>query len=151
MPEQVSELHHSGDEPHLLREIMRAHHALLNVFSRQVGMPAARLALMRLLAISHPEALGIMDMARRLGINAAAVTRQVKEMEREHLVDRLADDRDARRNHVKLTADGLRIFQQLHERAHEFERGLSALIDPEAIATTARVLVRLRTALEELR
>ena len=151
MPEQVSELHHAGDEPHLLREIMRTHHALLNVFSRQVGMPAARLALMRLLAISHPEDLGIMEIARRLGINAAAVTRQVKEMEREHLVDRLADARDARRNHVKLTADGLRIFQQLHERAHEFERALSAVIDPEAITATVRVLVQLRTALEELR
>jgi hypothetical protein len=57
---------------------MRTRQAALNVFSHQVGMPAARLALMRLLAICHPEAVGIMWIARQLGIDAAAVTRQVK-------------------------------------------------------------------------
>ena len=35
----ILDLHHTGDEPHLLREIMRTHQAVLNVFSRQVGMP----------------------------------------------------------------------------------------------------------------
>ena len=74
------DLHHTGDEPHLLREIMRTHQAVLNVFSRKVGMPAAQLTLMRLLAICHPEAVGIMEIARQLGINAAAVSRQVKAM-----------------------------------------------------------------------
>ena len=78
MQDQDSELHHEGDESHLLKEIMRTHQALLNVFSREVGMPAARLSLMRLLAICHHEKLGVMQIARRLGIDAAAVTRQVQ-------------------------------------------------------------------------
>ena len=60
---------------------MRTHQALLNVFSREVGMPAARLSLMRILAIGYHEKLGIMQIARRLGIDAAAVTRQVQAME----------------------------------------------------------------------
>lgn len=151
MTDNVPDLHHAGDEPHLLREIMRTQQAVLNVFSREVGMPAARLALMRLLAIGHPEAVGIMEIARRLGINAAAVTRQVKAMETEQLVERFADVRDGRRSHVKLTADGLRIFQQLHERAHAFEGALSAIVCPEEIAAAVRVLVHVRTALEALR
>ena len=151
MTDRVLELHHTGDEPHLLREIMLAHQAVLNVFSRRVGIPAARLTLMRLLAICHPEAVGIMEIARQLGINAAAVTRQVKAMESERLVERGADARDGRRNHVKLTADGLRIFQQLHERAHDFERAFSAAINAEDMAATVRVLVHVRTALEALR
>jgi len=150
MTERASSLHHTGDEPHLLREIMRTQHAMLNVFSRQVGMPAARLALMRFLAISHPEAVGIMWIARQLGINAAAVTRQVKAMEMEHLVERCADARDRRRNHVKLTADGLRIFQHLHERAHAFERELSTAVSAEDIAVTVRVLAHVRAALDAL-
>jgi DNA-binding MarR family transcriptional regulator len=150
MTDRVFDLHHAGDEPHLLREIMRTQQAVLSVFSRQVGMPAARLVLMRLLASCHPEAVGIMWIARQLGINAAAVTRQVKAMESERLVERCADARDGRRSQVKLTADGLRIFQQVHERAHTFERALSTTISAEDMAATVRVLVHLRAALEEL-
>jgi DNA-binding MarR family transcriptional regulator len=148
---RVLDLHHAGDEPHLLREIMRTHQAALNVFSRQVGMPAARLALMRFLAIRHPEAVGIMEIARQLGINAAAVTRQVKVMESERLVERCGDDRDGRRSYVNLTVDGLRIFQQLHERGHAFEQALTTGVSAEDMAATLRVLVHLRAALEALR
>ncbi len=92
-----------------------------------------------------------MQIARRLGIDAAAVTRQVKEMEAHGLIERLADPRDARRNHVKLTADGLRVFQQLHERAHEFEKSLSTVISEKDIATTVQVLSQLHRALEDMR
>jgi DNA-binding MarR family transcriptional regulator len=150
MTEGISDLHHTGDEPHLLREIMRTQQAVLNVFSRQVGMPASRLALMRLLATCHPEAVGIMWIARQLGINAAAVTRQVKAMEDERLVERCADARDGRRSHVKLTADGQKVFQQLHERAHAFERALNSAVSAEDMAVTVRVLVHVRAALEAL-
>ena len=145
---RVLDLHHAGDEPHLLREIMRTHQAALNVFSRQVGMPAARLALMRFLAIRYPESVGIMEIARQQGINAAAVTRQVKVMESERLVERSADARDGRRSYVKLTANGLRIFEQLHERAHAFEQALSTAVSAEDMAATVRVLVHVRAALE---
>ncbi len=151
MTDRVLDLHHAGDEPHLLREIIRTHQAVLNVFSRQVGMPAARLTLMRLLAICHPEAMGIMEIARQLSINAAAVTRQVQAMESERLVERCADARDGRRRYVKLTDDGLRIFQQLHERAHTFERAFSTAVSAEDMAAAVRVLVHVRAALEALR
>ena len=151
MTSGMLDLHHTGDEPHLLREIMRTYQAALNVFSRQVGMPAARLALMRFLAIRHPEPVGIMEIARQLGINAAAVTRQVKAMESERLAERCADARDGRRNYVTLTADGLRMFEQVHEQAHAFEQALSTAVSAEDMATTVRVLVHLRAALEALR
>lgn len=150
MTDKVFDLHHTGDEPHLLREIMRTQQALLSVFSRQVGMPASRLVLMRLLAICRPEAVGIMWIARQLGINAAAVTRQVKAMESEGLVERSADAGDGRRNHVKLTADGQRVFLEVHERAHAFEQALSNAISAEDMAATVRVLGHVRTALEAL-
>ena len=146
----VHEPHHKGDESHLLREIMRAHKALLNVFSRQVGMPASRVALMRLLSENRFDNIGVMEIARFLGVNAAAVTRQVKEMESEELVDRVADTRDGRRSYVRLTSEGLRVFEQLHERAHQFEQELGSLINSEDIATAVRVLSQLRVALESL-
>ena len=151
MTDRVPDLHHTGDEPHLLREIIRTHQAVLNVFSRKVGMPAAQLTLMRLLAICHPQAVGIMEIARQLGINAAAVSRQVKAMESERLVERCADARDGRRRYVKLTAAGLRIFQELHARAHAFERAFSTAVSAEDMAAAIRVLVHVRAALEALR
>lgn len=150
MTGRAFELHHAGDEPHLLREIMRTQQAVINVFSRQVGMPAARLALMRLLASCHPQAVGIMWIARQLGVNAAAVTRQVKAMENERLVERRPDARDGRRIHVKLTADGANLFLQLHERAHTFERALGTAVSAEDLAATVRVLGQVRAVLKAL-
>jgi DNA-binding MarR family transcriptional regulator len=151
MTSEILDSQHTGKEPHLIREIMRTHQAAINVFSRQVGMPAARLTLMRLLAICHPEAVGIMELARQLGVNAAAVTRQVKDMESERLVERCADAKDGRRSYINLTADGLRIFQELHERAHAFEQALCTAVSAEDMAATVRVLVHTRAALEALR
>jgi len=150
MTDRASELHHAGDEPNLLLEIMRTQQAVINVFSRQVGMPAARLALMRLLASCHPQAVGIMWIARQLGVNAAAVTRQVKAMENERLVERRPDARDGRRIQVKLTADGANLFLQLHERAHTLERALGTAVSAEDLAAAVRVLGQVRAVLEAL-
>lgn len=150
MADELFQLHHKGDEPHLLREIMRTQQAVVSVFSRQVGIPAAKLALMRLIASRHPEAVGVMWIARQLGINPAAVTRQVQALENEGLVERCKDARDRRRNHVKLTAEGIKAFLEVHERAHAFERALSSALSPEDMAATLRVLSHVRTALETL-
>src|SRR4030042_962676 len=80
----IADLHHKSDEPHLLREIIRTHQVLMAGFSREVGMPASRLELMRLLASADGD-VGVMELARHLGINAAAVRRQVQGMEGEGL------------------------------------------------------------------
>jgi hypothetical protein len=77
-------LQHRGDEPHLLREVFRTYQVLLSGFARKTEMPASRFALMRLLANSEGD-VGVTDLARQLGINPAAVTRQVQELEREGL------------------------------------------------------------------
>ena len=148
--EEISGLRHSGAESHLLREIVRTYQALLHVFSRQVGMPASQLTLLRLLVLNHPGEMGILEIARRLGINAAAVSRQVKEMAARNLVTRRPEPKDGRRSFIKLTPEGLRTFQQIHERAHEFEKALEVNLSKEEIATATRVLGQLRTGLEDL-
>ena len=72
-------------------------------------------------------------------------------MEADGLIERFADPRDARRSFVRLTPEGLRLFQQLHERAHEFEKSLTTVVSQEEIATTVWVLSQLRGALEGMR
>lgn len=138
-------------DAHLLREVMRTHQAVLSVFSREVGMPASRLALMRLLAISPAERLGIMAIARQLGVNAAAVTRQVQEMEKERLVVRRGDARDKRRIAIQLSTKGRKVFQTLHHRSHKLERSLLAMVTQEEVRVTARVLATVRAVLHSLR
>lgn len=141
------EMHHTGNELHLLREVFRAYQALMAAFSRKVGMAASRFALMRLLSLAERD-LGVMELARQLGVNAAAVTRQVKELEREQLVLRRTDPRDARRNYVSLSSKGRRLFEEIHERSHELERSLSATLGAEEMRSAAAVLTKLCTFME---
>jgi len=136
--------HHTGDEIHLLRSILQAHHAIMNAFSRQVGIPASRLGMVRMIAVSHPEGIGVMDIARQLGINPAAVTRTVAELEQQGLVARKAEPGDKRRISLRLTAKGLRLFEQVHTRAHAFESTLAEDIPEADLTATLSVLDRVR-------
>ena len=142
-------LRHRGDEPHLLREIVRTYQLLLAGISRETGMPASRFTLMRLLAVSESD-LGVMDLARQLGVNAAAVTRQVQELERARLVARRADPRDGRRSYVRLSPKGRALFGKIHERNHELERALSSVLGKREQAVAVAVLGKLRGFLEGL-
>lgn len=146
----LEKLHHRGDEPHLLREVFRTYHVLMAGFSRKIGMPASQFALMRLLALAASD-VGVMDLARQLGVNAAAVTRQVKVLERERLVRRRSDPKDGRRSYVNLSPKGQRLFEEIHERTHELERSLSSVLGTEEMRSAAMVLKKLRTFLEGLR
>ena len=112
-------------------------------FSRVIGMPASRLGLLRLLAVAEAD-LGVMDLARQLGVNAAAVTRQVQELERERLVRRRADPKDGRRSYVSLSPKGQRLLKEIHDRSHELERSMSSVIGAEEMATAKTVLAKLR-------
>jgi DNA-binding MarR family transcriptional regulator len=144
------ETHHRGDEPHLLREVFRTYQVLMAGFSRKTGMPASRFALMRLLALAESD-VGVMDLARQLGVNASAVTRQVQELEREQLLRRNADSRDGRRSYVRLSPKGRKVFEQIHERTHDLERSLSSVLGAEEMQSAAVVLAKLRTFVEGLR
>ena len=119
-------------------------------FSRQTGMSASRFALMRLLALSESD-IGLADLARQLGINPAAVTRQVQELEAERLVKRRAHPKDGRRSCVRLSPKGRRQFEEIHERSHELERFLSSALGTEEMAAAATTLANLRTLIERLR
>jgi DNA-binding MarR family transcriptional regulator len=134
---------HQGDELHLLREVVRTHQVLMATISRAIGIPASRFALMRLVATSEDGA-GVMDLAAQLGINAAAVTRQLKDMERKGLVRRRMDARDGRRNYLSLSVKGMKLFAELHERSHELERALVDNIGAQEMSAAADVLVKLR-------
>jgi DNA-binding MarR family transcriptional regulator len=55
--------------------------------------------------------VGITALARHLEIDAAAVTREVQELEGERLIRRRADARDGRRSYVRLSPKGRKLFE----------------------------------------
>lgn len=144
-------LEHRGDELHLLRDLYRTQQAMLSVIPRIIGISSSRLALLRLLAVEMPKEAGVMEIARRLGINAAAVTRLVREMEEQGWVKRRSDLRDGRRHYVSLTPKGRQAFRKIHERMHAFERSVGETLDAQDVQATVRVLATLRDALEKQR
>ena len=141
-------LQHRGDEPHLLREILKTYQVLMNGVSKILGITSAQFSLMRLLALSETN-VGVMDLSRQLGINAAAVTRQVKELEKNGLIRRRADPRDARRSYIRLSPKGERLFQDAHDRAHRLEWSIASAVGAEEMTHAAQVLVKLRTFMGE--
>jgi DNA-binding MarR family transcriptional regulator len=145
----LPEAHHRGDEPHLLREVFRTYQVLIGGFSRSTGMAASQFALVRLLAVTKAK-VGVMDLARQLGINAAAVTRQIQELEQEQLVCRSADPKDRRRCYLKLSPKGRRLAAEIHERNHALERALSSVLTAAEMASATVVLTKLRNFAEGL-
>lgn len=138
---------HTDDEPHLLREIVRTHSAMMRAFARETGRPSAQFALMSVLARAE-RGLGVIEIATALDVNAAAVTRLVNAMEKERLIRRRADSRDGRRHYVSLTEKGLSQFALVHQRTHRLERLLEAELGAEAMRAAAAVLAGLRAFVE---
>ncbi len=140
---EIPGTHHTGHETHLVREVMRTHQAVVTTFARSVGAPASRLGLLRLLAVAQGR-LGTTELARRLGVHPAAVTRQLNDLEAEGLLTRRSDPRDGRRTVVKLTRAGADAFRTIHDRGHAFERQLAREVTGHEVETALRVLQALR-------
>jgi len=93
----------------------------------------------------------VMDLSRQLGINPAAVTRQLKELERDGLIVRRTDASDGRRSYVTLSRKGLQVFKEIHARSHQLEREVLSVLSPADVEVAVEVLSGLRNFLEERR
>jgi DNA-binding MarR family transcriptional regulator len=137
--------------PHLFQEIVRSHQAMLAIFSQEVGMSAARMLVLRQVQDVENGSMGVVDLARALGVTPAIVTRQVQELEAEGLLRRRNASRDRRRTQIHITPRGRRAFERLHRRAHELQTRVLEGLEDEEIVTACHVLSRLRAAVEAQR
>ena len=124
---------------------MRAAKAVIH---RRVGISATKLAVLGHLFVSGE--LSQAELQRRLAVDGAAVTRQVKQLEAEGLVTRRDDPADNRYTLVALTAEGA---DRLHEAARgmrEFATQTLEGVSPEDLSCMQRAMVRMRANLERM-
>jgi DNA-binding MarR family transcriptional regulator len=139
-------LNHAGDESHLVREVVQTYQALMAVFAREVGTSAARMPLLRLLAVAGEQGVGTAALARAMGVDAAGVTRTLTALVADGLAERRPHASDGRRALYVLTPQGREWFEGFHERMHRFEAGVCAGVSPDDVRTTVEVLAAVRGA-----
>lgn len=140
----------AGREHHetLLQQIAHTYHELAAAFERHMGITRARWAILSRLwrAETATQAL----LAQQLRVDAAAITRQVKQLEREGLVVRWPDPQDNRFTVVSLTPSGRRFVEELRSARDAFEAIVTAGLSQEDVAAVRRSLDRIRENLRTL-
>lgn len=117
-------------------------------FEEYVGISETRL---RLLAhLYGGQEVSQADLQRRLRIDGAVITRQVKQMEAEGFLVRRPDPSDNRFTLVNLTEAGVELIRGLMLKGHEFEQTVLRDMEVEEIACATRVLAQLRENLARL-
>ena len=142
----VGRLSHEGQESHLVRDVLRTYQVLMATFERAVGTSAARVPLLRLLAVAEEQGMGTAALARELGVDPAGVTRSLAALVAEGMAERRPHATDGRRALFVLTAKGRQWFEEFHERMHRFEAQICAGVTPDDLFTTVDVLAAVREA-----
>lgn len=125
--------------------VMRAAKA---AFQRRVGISEARLHVLGTLFVLGEQSQA--QLQRHLVVDAAAVTRQVKQLEVEGLISRRVDPADNRFTLVSLTAEGM---ETLREAAQKVKGFLTQSLDGVSAAELScmqHAMARIRENLENM-
>ena len=137
-------LSHVGSETHILRDIIQTYQVLMTAFSRAVGTSAARVPLLRLLAVAGEQGVGTAALARSLSVDPAGVTRALAALVADGLAERRPHATDGRRALFALTHQGREWFEGFHERMHRFEAQVCAGVSPDDVRKAVEVLEAVR-------
>lgn len=123
-------------------------HVMRNAFEGFVGTPFPRL---RLLGYMYARGeVSQADLQRHLDVDGATVTRQVKQMEADGLLQRRPNPKDNRFTLVALTDLGHSTVETLIQRGQEFQQLTVRDIDEEQLREAAAVLAQMRRNLQAL-
>jgi MarR family transcriptional regulator, transcriptional regulator for hemolysin len=132
----------------ILQHLGQTYHEVVTMFERFMGMSRARWAILN--RLSREESMTQAALSQRLRVDAAAITRQVKQLEAEGLVARWTHPQDNRYTVVALTAQGRESVEQLRSERDAFERIATAGLSAEEIDHMRRGLAHMRHNLETL-
>ena len=111
----------------MLRRFNRAWSQRVGLLDESYLGQGRSLGASRLLFEMGPEGAGVLDLRRRLGLDSGYLSRLLRGLEAERLVDVRPDPADQRRRVVVPTAKGRRAIVRLEERSEARAR---ALVDP---------------------
>lgn len=132
----------------ILLALILTGHVMRQAFENFVGAPMSRL---RLLGYMYTRGeLSQADLQRHLAVDGATITRQVKQMEAEGLLQRRADPKDNRFTLVALTAAGCALVKALITRGQEFEKLAVQDLDEQQVGEAGAVLAQIRGNLQAL-
>lgn len=135
----------------------------IDVFLQEQGavMRAAKTALQRRVGISDTRLhiLGLLyvlgevsqaELQRRLDVDGASVTRQVKQLESDGLLSRRADPADNRFTLVMLTEGGKQRLREVARAARKFLNLALEGVSEEDLSCMRRAMARVRANLEKM-
>lgn len=128
-----------------VQQLGRSYRALVAGFEARTGHTLARWRILILLETRG--AMSQKELAKELGIDPAALTRQLKGLERDGWVRREADTQDARLTNVMLTAAGHETVERTMPHRNDYIEWVLGDVSPEQLDALADVLVRLETRL----
>jgi DNA-binding MarR family transcriptional regulator/GNAT superfamily N-acetyltransferase len=97
--------------------------------------------------IAHRPGVNAAELVKELGLDAGYLSRILKEFEGRRLLKRTAASSDARRQHLRLTADGRRVFAPLERAARASVRTLLGKLE---LAERRSLLAAMRTIRDAL-
>lgn len=122
--------------------------ALHTAFERFIRAQASRLQLLGALAFVGE--ISQADLQRHMKVDGATITRQVKQMESEGLLQRRADPKDNRFTLVMLTDAGREQVRALMRRGLDFEQVALRDVEAEQIACAIELLARMRQNIQAM-
>jgi DNA-binding MarR family transcriptional regulator len=121
---------------------MKAH------FAAQTGLAIDRAAYVVLAALAQSGPMRLSELATRVAVDASTASRQVQQLERAGLLDRVVDPDDRRASLLRLSGEGERVLAVLRQaRRALFERVLAGWTATEQ-RTFATLLARMADDLE---
>ncbi|GHO76206.1 hypothetical protein KSD_39770 [Ktedonobacter sp. SOSP1-85] len=136
------------DSETLLVQFKRLYIDAMRVFERKLGMSQARILIMS--ELLHEREVSQAELQLRLGVDGAAITRQVKQLEREGYISRRANPNDNRVSLVSLTPRGRRELTDLVKARLEFEDRVLDGIDSETRKHLRQVLKHIHSNIRAL-
>ncbi len=134
-------------ETEVLRRFNRAWSQRVGLLEESYLGQGRRLGASRLLFEIGRDGAGVLELRRRLGLDSGYLSRLLRGLEEERLVDVRPDADDARRRLVVPTAKGRRAIERLDQRSEERARALVEPLGPsqrrrleEALATAERLI-----------
>ncbi|MFC2950493.1 MarR family winged helix-turn-helix transcriptional regulator [Marinicaulis aureus] len=121
--------------------------SLLDEHLRKIGQSASRMEAMATILSSPPSTTQI-QIAKRIGIEGPTLTRTLDMLEADGLVERLADPSDRRNKHLRLTAEGINILDEIMTITSELRSRLLQDIPAGDIDKTSKLLELIQDRLE---